>query len=132
MVRAGGLSILVVDDDADIRESIRFALEANGIAAVAVESGARALEVFSRAWFDGAIVDLMMRGITGADTVFSLRARAPDLPIVVIAGAPVQGGGGADLMRIASELPGVRVLPKPFKLAELLRAVRAFAAQPAG
>jgi CheY-like chemotaxis protein len=130
MVRAGGLSILVVDDDAGIRESIRFALEANGIAAVAVESGARALEVFSRAWFDGAIVDLMMRGITGADTVFSLRARAPDLPIVVIAGAPVQGGGG-DLMRIASELPGVRVLGKPFKLAELLRAVRAFAAAPA-
>ena len=127
MVR--GLSILVVDDDAGIRESIRFALEANGIAAVAVESGARALEMFSRAWFDGAIVDLMMRGITGADTVFSLRARAPDLPIVVIAGAPMQGGG--DLMRIASELPGVRVLPKPFKLAELLRAVRAFAAAPA-
>lgn len=120
--------ILVVDDDEGIRESIRFALEANGVAAVAVECGERTLEVFSPARFDDAIVDLMMRGVSGAETIFSLRARSPDLPIIVISGALMKSGGGTDLLRIAAGLPGVTMLAKPFKLAELLRAVRAFAA----
>jgi len=45
----------------------------------------------------------MMRGISGAETIFSLRARAPDLPIVVISGALMKSGAGD---RVTLHAPG--------------------------
>ena len=93
--------ILVVDDDHSIRESIRLALDTIGMTAVTAESGERALEAFDGA-FDGAIVDLMMPGINGFETIRALRARAPDLPVIVVSGSLVQAGPGAeDLLRMA-------------------------------
>lgn len=134
-MQAQGLSvprILVVDDDDPIRESIRLALDTIGIETVPAESGERALEAFGHGAFDGAIVDLMMRGMNGLDTIRALRARAPDLPIIVVSGSLMQTGGGVpDLLRIATSMPGVTSLSKPFKLSELLRAVRAAFAVPA-
>ena len=118
--------ILVVDDDAPIRESVRLALNTIGIEVVAVDSGERALEAFCRAAFDGAIVDLMMPGINGLETISALRARAPGLPVIVVSGALVQDGSSAsDLLRTASGLNGVATLAKPFRLSELLRTARA-------
>jgi CheY-like chemotaxis protein len=124
--------ILVVDDDEPIRESIRLALDTVGIESVPAESGERALEAFGRAAIDGAIVDLMMRGMNGLDTIRALRARAPELPIIVVSGSLMQAGTGVpDLLRIATSMQGVTSLSKPFKLSELLRAVRTAFAVPA-
>jgi CheY-like chemotaxis protein len=118
--------ILVVDDDDPIRQSIRLALDIIGIEVVAVESGERALEAFGRVPFDGAIVDLMMPGMNGLETIRALRARAPDLPIVVISGSLMQAGNGVpDLLRAATEMRGVTSLSKPFKLSDLLGIARA-------
>ena len=116
--------VLVVDDDDAIRESIRLALDANGMTAVTAESGERALEAFDAA-FDGAIIDLMLPGMNGLETIMALRARAPDLPIIVVSGSLVQADPNADdLLRMALGLHGVAVLAKPFKLSELLRTAR--------
>jgi CheY-like chemotaxis protein len=132
---AQGLSvprILVVDDDDPIRESIRLALDTIGIEVVPAESGERALEAFGRTAFDGAIVDLMMPGMNGLDTIRALRARAPDLPVIAVSGSLMQAGTGMpDLLHIATSLHGVTSLSKPFKLSDLLRAVRASFAVPA-
>ena len=117
--------ILVVDDDDAIRESIRLALNTIGMTVVTAESGERALEAFDAA-FDGAIVDLMMPGINGLETIEALRARAPNLPIIVVSGSLMQAGhGGEDLLRMALGMSGVAILAKPFKLSELLRSARA-------
>ena len=117
--------ILVVDDDATIRDSIRLALDTVGVETILAESGERALEAFGHATFDGAIVDLMMPGMDGLATIRALRERAPGLPVVVVSGSIMQAGVGApDLMRMATELMGVTSLSKPFKLSDLLRIVR--------
>jgi CheY-like chemotaxis protein len=117
--------ILVVDDDHAIRESIRLALDTGGMTVVTAESGERALEAFDAA-FDGAIVDLMMSGMNGFETIRALRARAPELPIIIVSGSLVQAGPGAeDLLRMALGLAGVAILAKPFKVSELLRTARA-------
>ena len=117
--------ILVVDDDHAIRESIRLALDTSGMTAVTVESGERALEAFDTT-FTGAIVDLMMPGMNGFDTIRALRARAPELPIIMVSGSLVQAGPNAeDLLRMALGMDGVAILAKPFKLSELLRTARA-------
>jgi CheY-like chemotaxis protein len=117
--------ILVVDDDDPIRESIRLALDIIGIEVVAVESGERALEAFARVPFDGAIVDLMMPGMNGIDTVRALRSRAPSLPVVMISGSLMQTSGSVpELLRVATGMSSVTSLAKPFKLSDLLNVAR--------
>ena len=118
--------ILVVDDDDPIRESIRLALDIIGLEVVTAENGERALEAFARMPFDGAMVDLMMPGMNGLETIRALRARAPELPIVVVSGSLMQAGSGVpDLLRVATAMQGVTSLSKPFKLSDLLGVARA-------
>ena len=117
--------ILVVDDDATIRESIRIALTSGGFDVVAVEGGEHALELFPRMACDGAIVDLLMPGMDGLETIRALRALSPGLPIVIMSGALAHADVAApDFLRMACRLHGVARLAKPFTLAELLRTVR--------
>jgi DNA-binding NtrC family response regulator len=117
--------ILVVDDDDPIRESIRLALELAGIDVTMAESGERAQEVCAATTFDGAIVDLLMPGMSGIDTIRALRARDPGLPVIVISGSLMQGSSATDMLRNAMTLPHIAVLPKPFKLSELMTIARA-------
>jgi CheY-like chemotaxis protein len=116
--------ILVVDDDASIRDSIKLVLETVGIETISAENGERALEAFSHTGCDGAIIDLMMPGMSGLETVCALREKSPELPIVVVSGSLTRGVAMPEMLRMATELKGVTGLAKPFKLAELLQAVR--------
>ncbi len=123
--------ILVVDDDATIRDSIKLVLESVGIETLAAENGERALEAFNQTTCDGAIVDLMMPGMSGLETVRSLRQKSPNLPILVVSGSLTRGSSAPELLRMATEFKGVSSLAKPFKLSELLQAVRARLAEAA-
>lgn len=116
--------ILVVDDDATIRDSIKLVLETVGIQTITAENGERALEAFGEAGCDGAIIDLMMPGMSGLETVRALREKSPELPIVVVSGSLTHGVALPELLRMATELEGVTSLAKPFKLTELLQTVR--------
>ena len=116
--------ILVVDDDVTIRDSIKLVLETIGIETIPAENGERALEAFGRTGCDGAIVDLMMPGMSGLETISALREKSPALPIVVVSGSLTRGSNAPELLRLATELRDVTSLAKPFRLIELLQAVR--------
>jgi len=118
------LRILVVDDDVTIRDSIKLVLETIGIETIPAENGERALEAFGRTPCDGAIVDLMMPGMGGLETICALREKSPELPIVVVSGSLTRGSNAPELLRLATELKGVTSLAKPFRLPELLQVVR--------
>ena len=127
------LRILVVDDDATIRDSITLVLRSVGIEAVTVENGERALEAFGRDVFAGAIIDLMMPGMSGLETIHALRAQGPALPIIIVSGSLMKGLGAPQMLRSAMELEGVTSLSKPFGLNDLLDRVRErFAGAPPG
>jgi len=123
--------ILVVDDDATIRASIKLALESGGIETILAENGERALEIFGQSRCDGAIVDLMMPGMGGLETIVALREKSAELPIIVVSGSLTRGVGVPELLRAVTELKGVTSLAKPFKLSELLQTVRERFADPA-
>lgn len=61
------IRVLVVDDDEDTRELIKFALEAHHFAITAVSSGAAALAALRGGAFDLVITDYDMPGLTGAE-----------------------------------------------------------------
>jgi GAF domain-containing protein/CheY-like chemotaxis protein/HPt (histidine-containing phosphotransfer) domain-containing protein len=105
-----GKRVLVVDDNAINRRILDLQTAAWGLACTAVESGAAALAlVESAAPFDLAILDMHMPGMDGADLARALRARLPDLPLVLYTSL---GGDEIDPLFVA-------VLAKPVKQSQL-------------
>ncbi len=79
-------TVLIADDDADIRELVAFKLGQAGYTVLAVGDGVAALEAARTASPDLVILDLMMPGLSGLDVCAELR-RSPataSLPVIML------------------------------------------------
>jgi two-component system response regulator GlrR len=76
--------ILVVDDDAALRELITLRLEANGFRVESVDSGEAALAQLALARPDAVLTDMQMAGIDGMALFRAIHARDPALPVIVL------------------------------------------------
>ncbi|MBI2425074.1 MAG: response regulator [Candidatus Hydrogenedentes bacterium] len=81
--------ILVVDDEAALRRSLRVHLEDNGFAVVEAENGRVGLERFQACAIDMVLTDLRMPEIDGLEMVKALRRISPDTPVVVVSGTGI-------------------------------------------
>lgn len=77
-------AILVVDDDAALRELITLRLEANGFKVTAVDSGEAALAQLALARPDAVLTDMQMGGMDGMALFRAIHARDPTLPVIVL------------------------------------------------
>jgi signal transduction histidine kinase/CheY-like chemotaxis protein len=110
--------ILVVDDDPDVRWITAEDLRELGYIVTEADSGRAALAILERDDpCDLMIVDLMMTGLSGADTARLARRTRPDLRVVFCTGY-------ADLSRFEGELGNEVLLRKPFRADSLAEAVR--------
>lgn len=82
-------SIVIVDDDAMVRETVRLTLEHEGFAVVAVEEAEKALDAIRAEKPDLVVLDMYMGGIDGRDIVRALKADAATakLPVVFFTGS---------------------------------------------
>jgi len=112
-------TVLVVEDDLDIREVMRMVLEASGYQVFEAGDGAEAL-VVARAHRPGAILlDLMMPGMDGFQ-FRELQLQDPEIaaiPVVIVS------GGGA-VPQKAAELGAAGYLVKPTDVQSLLAVMR--------
>ncbi len=117
--RANGELILLVDDEAAIREVARQALEEFGYRVISAAGGAAAIEVFrtARAEVKLVVTDMMMPEMDGPDLVRALRAIAPGVRVVGITGV-LDPPTTTSLEALA--LSGM--LAKPFTIGQLLKA----------
>ena len=76
--------ILVVDDDAALRELITLRLEANGFKVEAVDSGEAALAHLALTRSDAVLTDMQMTGMDGMALFRAIHARDPALPVIVL------------------------------------------------
>lgn len=122
--RAG--SILLVDDNDDVRGFLQDVLGASGYAVTACDSGEACLRDLEERVPDLLMLDFAMPGMNGAETALMARARRPGLPIILVTGY-------ADSEALETSLGSdAVVLRKPFQQAELIAAIdRALAARPA-
>ena len=112
-------SILVVDDEPDVREVLDEYLAAHGYAVAAVESAADAKSLAARTPFDLALVDIHMPGEDGLSLARHLRERYAGLAIVMLTSA------GTVIDRIVGlEMGADDYVAKPFDPRELLARVR--------
>jgi CheY-like chemotaxis protein len=112
-----GATILVIDDDSDVRAFLADSLEGLGHAVVAAEGGEEGLSLLAEKAPDLALIDYAMPGMNGAEVARAARRARPDLPIVFVTGF-------AETDQLVGALgPDVTVLRKPFTLAQLTAAV---------
>lgn len=113
----GGITVLVIDDQDDVRTVAVAFLEDAGYAVRDAPSGAEGLLALENGPVSLALVDHGMAGMSGLEFVRQARRRWPDLPVIYLTGhaEPLEseGVGGND-----------RILTKPYTPDDLLAAVR--------
>ncbi len=114
------MRVFVVEDDPDFRELVRDVLSRAGFDVEVAEDGFAALSHIRRSIPDLMVLDLRMPNLDGVEVLKLLRSTevGSRIPVVVTTGATVD----ATLRELAST-----VLQKPFAMADLVRAVSAFA-----
>jgi signal transduction histidine kinase/CheY-like chemotaxis protein len=111
-------SVVVIDDDADVRRFLIDSFESLGYRVEAAPDGKSGLEAIERIEPHLLVVDFAMPGMNGADVAQAVRRRRPDLPIIF-------ASGYADSEAIEAVLGKDKiVLRKPFRIDELQMAVR--------
>src|SRR4051812_1132430 len=113
-------TVLIVEDDADIREALREVLKEEGYVIYEASNGSEALEVLNK--IHGAcliLLDLMMPGMNGFDFMAAMKSGSRtfiQIPVVAITGKPV------------SEAPAgvAELVKKPFDLEELFKILRQY------
>lgn len=121
-----GRHVVLIEDEPNITEAIRFLLTRDGWSVDAHTDGATAVEVIREADPDLVILDLMLPGKSGLEIVRELRAESAmqALPVLMLTAR------GQMRDREMAEKAGVtRFMTKPFSNAEVLTAVRDLHAQ---
>jgi DNA-binding response OmpR family regulator len=122
-VPARNLRILIVDDDPVLTESLRSILQEDGHQVTVAGGGQAGIDTFQSAQkstepFDIVITDLGMPHVDGRQVIASVRATAPDTPIIMLT------GWGQRLQADDDQTPHVdRLLSKPPRLKELRNAL---------
>jgi len=114
-VRVFGKRILLVDDDAAARESIKLLLQIDRHDVVEAKGGQEALELFHQSVMDLVIIDYFMPQMEGTKLAEHLKLAAPSMPILMVT---------AYMEKLVDcHNPVDAILPKPFGIAELRQSI---------
>lgn len=106
--------VLVVDDEASVREAFEVALDAKGYKVTLAKEGREALRVLRYERFDLIFLDVLLPVVGGASVLRAVRRREPEALVVLITGFPHH-----DETLAALEHGPAMLLPKPIKLADI-------------
>lgn len=124
MTRESNPTVLLADDQSDVREALRLLLKSEGIASLGVADPAQAVEAVRRREFACALIDGnysrdTTSGEEGLDLLEKLRKEAPDLPVVVMT-----AWGNVPLTVEAMRRGAADFIEKPWNNARLLSVLR--------
>lgn len=115
--------ILVIDDEAPVRDMMRQTLERAGYEVVEAGDGRRGMAQLRQQPVDLVITDILMPEQEGIETIRMLRKEFPQMKILAISGGGKKGN--LDVLPIARTFGAHYTLAKPFERQELLDAVSA-------
>ncbi len=108
-------SVLVVDDDVGMVETLVDILTANGYDVAAAHSGGAAIGMVNQAHYDVALMDIQMPGLNGIEALKTIRTVAPHLPVIMMTAFTSD-----ELVEEARRANAVAILFKPFEIARVL------------
>src|SRR5271154_1965013 len=112
------MRILIVDDEEVLRDVLEAVLRREGFQVVLASSGEEALSKLDGEEIDLVILDIMLPGISGIDTLRSIRVSNPHLPVIIIT-AYSSIDGAIQAMKHGA----FHYIPKPFKNEEVVLTV---------
>ena len=112
-------TILLIDDDAQMRMLCQTALEAAGYCILSAENGPHGLRLLQEQEMDLALVDIFMPNMDGLEVIPLLHKTRPACKIIAMSG----GSWEWDYLDTAKQLGANDMLKKPFSIQELLDAV---------
>jgi CheY-like chemotaxis protein len=123
--------ILVIDDERDVRDSVKCVLDLAGYEVLTAENVPEALEQLRRTPMDLVITDIIMPKMNGVQAIESIRRAFPMVRIVAISGGGNFGVAGYQptaiatnaYLRSAEEAGAHVVLTKPFEFDDLIEVV---------
>lgn len=121
--RIGPRSVLVIDDEGLVRDTLRRALESAGIEVAVAADGREGLETYLANPTDVVVTDILMPEKEGIETIIELKRENPEVKIVAISGG--DRAGNTDFLEMAGLFGADRILRKPFRPKELLAAIDA-------
>ena len=112
--------ILIVDDEAAIRESLEEALRTDGYDVAGAETGEAALAMLHNESYDLVVTDLKMPGVSGLELLQALRNQGKETPVIMMTAY-----GDVDTAVESMRLGAYDFIQKPFKLGTMKSQVRA-------
>ena len=119
-----GRRILVVDDNADMRLTMKLLLEHEGYEVELAANGREALEVQRARPSHVLVTDLFMPDADGFETIERFRKEFPQIRIIAMSGGGSKPELRTDHLPVASEIGAHATLRKPFPIEKLLEALR--------
>jgi two-component system, chemotaxis family, chemotaxis protein CheY len=114
--------ILIIDDQPQIRDNCREALEEAGHRVIVAADGREGVRLYRESPVDLVILDLYMPELDGLATIQELRRTTPRLLIIAMSGGGAIGQA-TSFLDVARALGAVRTFEKPIRLDELLAMV---------
>lgn len=111
--------ILIVDDDDELRENIKEILQDNGFNTDDVSSGQEALSLLKFNKYNVVLLDLMMPGMNGMETLSKIRANNKLTKIIMLTAFATVANAVEAIKKGANDY-----ITKPFKIDELINTIR--------
>src|SRR5829696_4976793 len=112
-------SILIVDDERGIRDTLRAVMEDEGFVAEAVATGEECLKALGRRAYGCILLDVWLPGIDGLETLKQLRETGSDAAVVIIS-----GHGNIETAVRATKLGAFDFIEKPLSIEKTVLTVR--------
>lgn len=127
-MNAASQRVLVIDDDAAVREAFRLALDGLPYEVLEAADGERGAALAGDVDVDLAFVDLRMPGIDGVETLRRLRAAKPAVPVYIV--TAYRRDYFDDLVTARGEGLAFDLLRKPLERDQIIAVTRAALAEP--
>ena len=122
--------ILLVEDNEQLRNTLARLLMREGYDVSEAANGRLALQQMSQHAADVVVTDMLMPEMEGVEMILSLRRRHPGVKIIAVSGGGISSP--ENYLKIAGALGSDKTMTKPLVPGELIEAIRALIARPAG
>src|SRR4030067_3737783 len=112
-------TILVIDDEPILRESLEVALKTLGHDVIIAGTGEEGLELFRKENPDLVLLDHWLPGINGDEVLQKIKEREPEIPVIIMTAQ-----GSVELAVHSMKMGAFDFLVKPFDLDQIERVVR--------